>query len=414
MNARLITLTLTLAMIGAASAGAQEARGDQADSRAQNAIDQRNDKRETITPPRRSAVERALYWYDVNGAKAQWRFVHLSGGSFPGGAGFGYGVGATKQAVGSKIVDPAAPNRVDVDFAAARTVRGYQRVSARIDFLNLLGAPIDFTVRGQDYRLTQEDFYGIGQHSLEADRTNYRHDGQEYEAALTWRPLQAWHFGGAVFYLNPQIKPGNDRAYPPTQLTFHDVPGLSGLPAFIRGDASASFDWRDSATHPRRGGEYRATLSQYAGIDNAAFDFRRLDVGVQQIIPLFDRYRRVELRGGLTLTDASADASVPFIYQPVLGGSATLRSFHGMRFRDQNAVWGRAEYQWESWWAMDTALFIDAGQVASTRTGFAADDVAYSYGIGFRVHSNSKFLARLDLAYGREGVLPSFGFKYGF
>jgi hypothetical protein len=37
-----------------------------------------------------------------------------------------------------------------------------------------------------------------------------------------------------------------------------------------------------------------------------------------------------------------------------------------------------------------------------------------AYGIGFRLHSNSAFLARLDLAYGREGFMPYLGFKYGF
>jgi hypothetical protein len=37
-----------------------------------------------------------------------------------------------------------------------------------------------------------------------------------------------------------------------------------------------------------------------------------------------------------------------------------------------------------------------------------------TYGIGFRLHGNENFIARLDLARSREGFLPILGFKYGF
>jgi len=45
---------------------------------------------------------------------------------------------------------------------------------------------------------------------------------------------------------------------------------------------------------------------------------------------------------------------------------------------------------------------------------FALRSFVTNYGFGLRLHSNSKFLARLDLAYGREGFRPLLGFKYGF
>ena len=74
----------------------------------------------------------------------------------------------------------------------------------------------------------------------------------------------------------------------------------------------------------------------------------------------------------------------------------------------------RAEYQWEAWWALDAALFVDAGQVAHQLRDLKAAHFDVAYGIGFRLHSNSAFLARLDLAYSREGFMPILGFKYGF
>ena len=51
---------------------------------------------------------------------------------------------------------------------------------------------------------------------------------------------------------------------------------------------------------------------------------------------------------------------------------------------------------------------------AHTIGDFAMRSFVTNYGIGLRLHSNSKFLARLDLAYGREGFRPLLGFKYGF
>jgi hypothetical protein len=410
-------LVLAVAFLIAASAplAAQQAPDDSG-TRAQQAARQRGDKGETLSPPRRSLTERALYWYDQNGISLSWRAIHFSGGSFPGGAGMGYGVGVTAKAMGSPVVDPEAPNRIDGDLFFARSARGYQRASAQMDLLNIGAKPVDLKLRWQDYKMPQEDFYGIGQDSDESARSNYRNDGSEYTVGVAWRPSKSWTFGSEIYYLTPLIGEGTDSRYPTTQsqYTGAELAGTNDLPAFLRADASIAFDWRDSATHPRRGGEYRATLSQYSGINDGAYDFRRLDVAAQQIIPLANRYRRIELRAAASMTGAADGSEVPFFYLPSIGGPNTLRGFGGSRFRDHNAAWARAEYQWEAWWALDAALFVDAGQVAATRSDFRLKEFEVTYGLGFRLHSNSTFIARLDLAYGREGFLPILGFNYGF
>jgi outer membrane protein assembly factor BamA len=105
---------------------------------------------------------------------------------------------------------------------------------------------------------------------------------------------------------------------------------------------------------------------------------------------------------------------VPFIHQPTLGGTHLLRGFAESRFRDRNAVWASAEYQWEAWWALDGAIFVDAGQVAAHRARLSLDRFEVSYGIGFRLHSDDNFMARLDIARSREGIHPILGFRYGF
>jgi hypothetical protein len=285
-----------------------------------------------------------------------------------------------------------------------------------MDMLNVTGRPIALAIRWQDDKLPQEDFYGPGQDSTQAQRSNYRLDSSEFAAAASWRPAGPLTLGSELTYLSPVIGEGTDARYATTQSTFteSDAPGLSDLPAFVRGNLSIAYDWRDSDTHPRRGGHYKAIASQYSGIDDSSFDFRRVDISAQQIVPLPNRYRRIELRAAAAFTDSTQGGDVPFIYQPAIGGSQTLRGYADSRFRDRNAVWASAEYQWEAWWALDAALFVDAGQVAAHRSDLSLRNFDVTYGIGLRLHGNANFIARLDLARSREGFHPILGFKYGF
>ena len=415
-TALLITTIVVALSIGLSTPAAAQSSTAENSGRAQELSSERDQKAQRVEAPKRSLIERGLSWYDNNGAKLQWRFVHFSGGDFPQGAGFVYGIGVTEKAMGSAIVDDAAPNRIDGSAFAARSVRGYQRFAARMDIKNVGGRPFDALLRWQDYELPQEDFFGLGNNTPEEQRTNYRLDGNEFGAGLSWRATKRFAIGGQVSHLTPVIGEGTDVRYPSTDSHFTEAeaPGLTDLPRFLRGDVTANFDSRDYPRHPRRGGNYTASVSQFSGIDDGAFDFRRFDASVQQIVPLFSRYRRIELRAAAAFTDANDGAQVPFIYQPTVGGLTTLRGYSEQRFRDQNAVWASAEYQWQAWWALDAAFFVDAGQVASHRSDLRVADFDVTYGVGFRLHGSEKFLARLDLAYSREGFLPILGFKYGF
>jgi hypothetical protein len=384
--------------------------------RASELSTERESKAQQLEPPRRSLIERALNWYDNHGLRLGWRALHFSAGIFPKGAGFGYGIGLSERAMGSPVVDPDQPNRIDGSLIAARTLRGYQQLAARMDMRNLSGGPADLFVSWQEYQLPQEDFYGLGAGSASTARTNYRLDGTDVAGGFTWRPAASLSLTGELSYLTPFIGVGTDPRYASTQSMYADadVPGLSDLPSFVRTAATAGYDWRDSQTHPRRGGSYRATFARFSGVNDEQYNFDRVDASAQQIIPLPNRYRRIELRAGAAFTQAADGADVPFIYQPVVGGAHTLRGYSESRFRDRNAVWAAAEYQWEAWWALDGAIFIDAGQVAATRSAFSLRDFDVTYGFGLRLHGHENFLARLDLAYGREGFHPILGFTYGF
>ena len=183
---------------------------------------------------------------------------------------------------------------------------------------------------------------------------------------------------------------------------------------FLKDRLSAAFDWRDNPAHPHAGGRYAIAVTNFDDRDLGQYDFHRVDVNLQQYVPLPDRYRLVALRAQGVFTNADSGKSVPFYLQPTLGGASHLRGFRESRFRDQNSVLVGAEYRWEAWWALDAALFVDAGMVAPSRRSLSLRDMEVGYGIGFRFHSNRAFVARLDLAFSREGFVPLLRFEHVF
>ena len=408
---RIITILFALSIASTVSAQSQDDA-----SRAQELSTARAQKAETIAPPTRTLTERVLHWYDNRDSNFSWNGLHMNLGNFSGGAGLAAGVGFTRHAIGSAIVDPHQANRIDLDLSAGRSILGYQRLSARVDVLNVAGAPVNVSLSWRDDQMPQEDFYGLGQDSSESHRVSYRLDTTDVTAAVEWQPFRRVFIGGAIAHLSPVLGRGTDSRFPSIEATFDPstAPGLGGLPEFIRADATLGFDWRDNASHPRSGGHYQVTASRFNGQGDDRTDFRRANILVQQIVPLGNRYRRIELRAQAALTGTDGLARVPVIYMPYVGGASTLRGFATSRFQDRQAVSMSAEYQWEAWWALDAAVFVDAGQVQHAVGDFALRSFVTNYGFGLRLHSNSKFLARLDLAYGREGFRPLLGFKYGF
>jgi hypothetical protein len=63
---------------------------------------------------------------------------------------------------------------------------------------------------------------------------------------------------------------------------------------------------------------------------------------------------------------------------------------------------------------LDGAFFVDAGQAAARTRDLSLREFEVSYGVGFRLHSNSSFVSRLDLAFSREGFIPLLRFEHVF
>jgi hypothetical protein len=377
--------------------------------------------RETLTSesvkPQRSTIERGLSWYDHQYLFAKllggWKGIHLAGGGFPAGAGLKFGIGYDKAVTSDP--DPLLSNRLDLTARGAYSTMGYARVSAGVNARNLGGLPVDVGVFGQYYEFPQEEFFGLGMDSLESNRTNFLLEAREAGVTVKWKPSRL-QFGGGVAYSRPRVGRGTDTLFPSTDDLFSPAaaPGLGTETAFLKTDLSAELDWRDNPAHPHAGGRYAVAVTDFHDRDLRRYDFSRVSVSLQQYVPLPDRYRLVALRAEGVFTTPESNTAVPFYLQPTLGGASQLRGFRESRFRDQNSVLIGAEYRWEAWWALDGALFVDAGMVAPSRDRLSLREMEVSYGIGFRFHSNRAFVTRLDLAFSREGFVPLLRFEHAF
>jgi hypothetical protein len=416
-----VTVSAAVAVLSgglAASPALAQSSSDQAPTREAVLGSARDALATQSTPPTRSTVERGLYWYDnqyvLNKIFSGWKGFRIGGGDFPAGAGMKFGVAFDKPLTNAEL-DTTTPNKVAFVARGAYSTRGYARVRGGIDALNLGGRAIDVTAFGQYYEFPQEDYFGIGMDSLESNRTNYLLDVVETGGAVHWRPYKL-DFGGGASYLSPRVGSGTDSRFASTEEVFGaaTTPGLGTQTDFIKLDASAAVDWRDNPAYPHSGGRYEVTAAKFDDQDLGQFDFYRVDVHLQHYIPLPSRYRVLAFRAIGAFTTADSGQSVPFYLQPTLGGHRDLRGFRESRFRDNNTFLLGAEYRWQAWWALDGAVFVDAATVAPSRQDLSLGAMEVSYGVGFRFHSNSALVGRLDLAFSKEGFIPLLRFEHVF
>ncbi|MGE0815341.1 MAG: BamA/TamA family outer membrane protein [Vicinamibacterales bacterium] len=360
-----------------------------------------------VSPPGRTVLERALYWYDTQSVLDRlvrgWHGLHVVGGRFAAGAGSALGVGYT-----------ASTRALAVNAEVAGSSRGSARGLLELTARRIGRAPIDVTVHARGSDAPQEDFFGLGMSSRVEDRTNYLLTSVEGGATVTWHAAPGLDVAGGIGYLSPRVGHGTDPLLPSTEETFETaaIPGYLDRDDFLHTDIAVTYDRRDLPRHPHTGGRYGARLATYR--DRDRHTFRRTELSAEQYVPLPNRYRTLAVAASAVLTASGDGIDVPFYLQPSLGGASRLRGFREFRFQDRNAVAMTAEYRWEAWWALDGALFVDAGTVASSPGRLRVKDVAVSYGVGLRLHSNSALVTRLDLAFSREGFIPLLRFEHVF
>ena len=232
------------------------------------------------SPPTRSRLEKWLLWYDETDLLARLLSpsvgpFHLASGGFPAGAGMTAAVGYG-QTLPLHGAERNLPNRIDLSALGAYSRRGYKRMSGSVTARDLGGSGVDISGFGQHFEYPQEDFFGFGIDSSEAQRSNYLLEATEAGAAVHWRPARLDLSGNASFF-HPRTGAGTDSRYPSVEEVFDPslVPGLDTETDFLKVEGTAAFDWRDNPGLPRTGGRYAISVARFDDRDLGRFDSTR-------------------------------------------------------------------------------------------------------------------------------------------
>ena len=383
-------LTLALTLVAAAPALAQE----EPSTRAEALYQQRAEKEARVEPYRQNAVEKAFDFVEDHAIFLLNREgLYPKLGSLTTGSGFAYGVGWRN----SRLFD----HNLTVDSWVAGSIKGYFGLELRAALPRLADGHVfaEGYFRRRDY--PHEDFFGIGPDSLRANQTDFALRGNTFGGRAGVEPVRRLRVGGGIDFIQPRIGRGTDRIVPSIDELFDETtaPGLSRQPDFLRTNAFVEVDLREPR-YPRGGGYYLVEWNRYDDRTLDAFNFRQLDVDLQQFIGFLHGRRVIALRGLLSTSDADAGQRVPFYFMPTLGGHDTLRGFRDYRFRGPHALLLQAEYRWEVWSGLDAALFYDAGKVVNRRSDLDFSGLESDYGFGFRFNTNQGIVLRVDAAFG--------------
>jgi hypothetical protein len=391
-------LTLLLPASLALFSSAAEAQDPQ--TRAEEQRRQREEKSRELTPPKQGRLEKALK--DLESGRLFERILNPAEGLYPkighvttgSGISFGPGYRHTGMFGGQATFST---------FAAA-SFSQYWMLDARLQFPTLASGHASLDVHAQRYDFPDEDFFGIGPDSLRQNFVEYGLTNTVVGASASVTPVRPLAFTASVDYFDPTINAQNDAGRLFSVFTPDQAPGVLVQPEFLKYEGGVELNTRTPRGNPRRGGRYAVNVERFEDLDMDQFAFHRVEVDLQQYVPLLRDRRVLALHGLVSLSDADEGAEVPFYLQRTLGGPDDLRGFRIFRFRDKNALLLQGEYRWEIFTAVDGAIFYDAGKVASRAEDINFRDLETNYGIGFRFGTINGTFLRIEGAFGsRDG-----------
>jgi outer membrane protein assembly factor BamA len=359
----------------------------------------RAERARSLAPYTPNTLEQGLLYLDEK------RIIERLGqeltGIYPRIGGFTTGSGAT-LGVGFRHALPGTDD-FEVDFSGAMSARGYKSLDFQVRAPDLFKGRLELNGGTRWWDYTQEDYFGLGESSI-TNRSDYRYIGLGVNLVARLRLSRWFSFGEELGYLRPDIMEGTDDRFRSTEEVFTDAeaPGLDRQPRLVYTRGFVDVDYRDQPGNTRSGG--RVLLQIGTGRDqdpSREFSYRRTDLEVQHVFPIFDKKRNFAIRFAAAHVDPlNDDGRVAFFLSPTIGGSHTVRSYRELRFRDATYVLLNAEYRWEAFSGLDMALFWDGGDIGTKLEQISLNEFKTGWGFGLRFNTNRRVFLRMDAAFG--------------
>jgi hypothetical protein len=321
-------------------------------------------------------------------------FYPLVGSAFPGGgAAFG---GGYRALIGDNGF---------WDIHGLYSISNYRMGDTTLRLPDFANGAMKTWINGHYAHADKVRFYGIGNNTDVDDLTRFTY--KPLTLGITERvELSHWFaVGGGVDFMKLEDDPGNGSGAS-IEEEFNPItaPGLFQDLEYIRPRAFAEIDWRQGPGYTTSGGFYRADWSRYSERDELPFDFDRLDIEVDQFIPILRANWVLAFRGMVSTTNVDDGNEIPYYLQPRLGGGRYLRGFPDYRFIDRHSLLLTAEYRWTPSKFLDMAIFYETGKVASKRSDLDLEDLHDCWGIGARFHGPVNTPLRIEIARSVEGT----------
>lgn len=321
-------------------------------------------------------------WYPMFGS------IYPGGGFAPGG-GYRHHIGYDSYVDVSGMYSLANYKKVQIAGSTPNHVKGRLDMSGSISWLDATRVP----------------FYGLGNDSDPNGRTNFRISRSQVEGTamlhlVDWLRLRL--DGGVDDYAQKSGQgpsPSIEEVFSP-----ETAPLLGEDLLYLRGEASATVSWLQSAGYSRTGGLYRLAYEEFNPLrgDGGTFGFVRTEI--VQHVPILHEAWVLSFRARTESIVRKSDV-VPYFLMPWLGSGNTLRAYTTGRFRDRHTLLLTSELRWfPNRLGLDMALFFDAGKVGPQRTSLTLDGMKTDYGIGVRFHTPTATALRMELARGQEGL----------
>jgi ATP:ADP antiporter, AAA family len=284
-----------------------------------------------------------------------------------------------------------------VDMHAAWSVRNFKTVEGHVSLPAVAEGRVRTSLHANWTDAPTLAFYGTGIDS-EGVRSDFAYRTTTVGAQVRLAVAPHLAVGGGLDVLDTSAQ--------------RDLATLT--PTYGRSSVFAEFDSRPSPGYTRRGSLMRAELFDYRQMNDGAMSFRRVDVEVQQFVPLVRENWVIAVRALASSTTTSAGNEVPYFLMPDLGGSKTLRGYSAWRFRDRNRLLLTGEWRWTAGPFVDMALFADAGTVAPRVADLDWRDMKRSFGVGLTLHTLSSTITRLELSRTSNGTSVGISFSPNF
>jgi hypothetical protein len=226
--------------------------------------------------------------------------------------------------------------------------------------------------------------------------------------------------------------PATDQLYTPVT-----APGLANQPAFLQLGEGVRIYPSFLSNHVQL--DYKATFQEFIGSGNS---FNRFTADIAHHFPIYhgqlsfrprsfngpdqcaadlgapcppapkssDRWGEFGLRLVLSESFVSAANTIPFYFQPTLGGSdlngeQLLPSYRDFRFRAPNILLFRASFEHSIWGPLGVMFMADEGKAALTHSELDFTHLKHSFGAGLTLRAGGFPVVSFLFAWGgREGT----------